>query len=43
MNEGYEEESASDFKAVCENNRSAYSGTQAHWDTQIRKAGTNCC
>ena len=37
------EQSASDFKAVCENNRSAYSGTQAHWDTQIRKAGTNCC
>ena len=37
------EQSASDFKAVCENNRSAYSDTQAHWDVQIHKVGTNCC
>ena len=43
MHTGWPEEPASNFKAVCENNRSAYSGTQAHWDTQIRKAGTNCC
>ena len=43
MHTGFPEEPASNFKAVCENNRSAYSGTQAHWDTQIRKAGTNCC
>ena len=43
MHAGFPEEPASNFKAVCENNRSAYSGTQAHWDTQIRKAGTNCC
>jgi hypothetical protein len=37
------EQSASDFKAICENNRSAYSDTQAHWDVQIHKVGTNCC
>ena len=43
MHTGFPEEPASNFKAVCENNRSAYSGPQAHWDAQIRKAGTNCC
>ena len=39
----FPEQPASDYKAVCENNRSAFSGTQAHWDNGIRKAGTNCC
>ena len=35
------EESASFFKAVCENNKSAYSGEI--FDGWIRQVGTNCC
>ena len=37
------EESASNYKAVCENNRSAFSGSQANWDMGTKNVGTNCC
>ena len=37
------EEPASNYKAVCENNRSAFSGSQADWDMGTKNVGTNCC
>tara|TARA_B110000285_G_C14483388_1_gene320741 strand:+ start:24 stop:362 length:339 start_codon:yes stop_codon:yes gene_type:complete len=37
------EQSASNFKAICENNKSAYSGPEADFGGWSRQVGPNCC